>query len=313
MKKLSQKSDVLIDAFRPGVMERFHLGPTELLADNPKLIYARMTGFGQTGPLSQKAGHDINYLAVSGMLSFLGRHNEKPTPPLNLLAGFAGGGLLCAFGICAALVERNESGLGQIVDSSLTEGAAYVGSWLTRSQHLSDIWGKGRGKNVLDGGRFYNDTYETSDGKFMSVGAIEAKFYQQFINGIGMENLPQFGNNEVKAKLVTNIFYTKTQAEWIDIYKELDACVFPVLDWKMADKNEHNKFRKSFVDRSMTMDQVVPTPAPLLSRTSASSGVLHRKSSSENCNDIYEMFQDINVDDDEINELRKSGVISIDD
>lgn len=254
-------------------MEKLGLGPDVLMADNPRLIYARLTGFGQTGPLANRAGHDINYLAVSGILSFLGRKGQNPTAPVNLVADFAGGGLLCAFGICAALLERHNSGKGQIVDCSMTEGAAYVGSWLTRSQNIP-IWGHERGTNVLDTGAFYYDTYETKDGAFMSVGALEPKFYEAFLDGIGLSDLDQMDNSPETRELVRSAFLSKTQAEWTKIFDSLDACVFPVLDWQSADKHPQNAARSSFVDKSLTDGAVVPAPAPMLSRTPAKSSML---------------------------------------
>lgn len=312
MEKLVQHSDVLIEPFRPGVMERLGLGPTELLAINPKLIFARLSGFGQTGPLAHKAGHDINYVATSGILSFLGRHNDRPTPPINLLADFAGGGLLCAFGICAALLERTRSARGQVIDMSMTEGAAYVGSWLTRSQNNPARWSKARGQNVLDGGAFYYDTYETKDGKYMSVGAIETKFYRQFIDGLDIGDIEQFGENERKSAVVAQVFKTKSQAEWIDIYADRDACVFPVLDWRTAAENEQNRFRKSFVDESITHGQVVPAPAPVLSRTPAQSGSAHAKSAAKNLADIRQLLHDVGVNENAFKQLCNEGVCAVD-
>lgn len=182
LKSLCKQSDVLIEPFRRGVMEKLNLGPDVLLKDNPRLIYARLTGYGQSGPLSNRVGHDINYVAYSGLLSLLGREDEKPSPPINLIADFGGGGLTCAFGILLALQERNSSGLGQVVDSSMVNGAAYLGSWLYRSQNLP-VWGKSKGNNWLDTGAHFYEVYQTKDGKYMSVGAIEPQFYQQLIDG----------------------------------------------------------------------------------------------------------------------------------
>jgi alpha-methylacyl-CoA racemase len=165
-------------------MEKFGLGPEALLKENPKLIYARLTGFGSDGKgiYANRAGHDINYISTSGVLSMFGRKNEKPYAPVNFAADFAGGGLLCAFGICTALLERHRSGKGQIVDSAMVEGSAYVASWMFRSRELP-IWSQPRGGNALDGGAFYYDTYETKDGKFMAVGALEPQFYEQLLKG----------------------------------------------------------------------------------------------------------------------------------
>ncbi|MGH0187986.1 UNVERIFIED_CONTAM: hypothetical protein FKN15_027469 [Acipenser sinensis] len=182
LKRLCVESDVLIEPFRNGVMEKLGLGPNEILKDNPRLIYARLTGFGQSGSYAKAAGHDINYVAMSGLLSMLGRHNENPYAPLNLLADFAGGGLICAMGIVLALLERVKSGQGQVIDTSMVEGAAYVGSFLWKSQNLG-LWNRSRGENMLDSGAPFYETYKTADGKYMAVGAIEPQFYEELIKG----------------------------------------------------------------------------------------------------------------------------------
>ncbi|KAJ6647502.1 Alpha-methylacyl-CoA racemase [Pseudolycoriella hygida] len=301
LRKLVKKSDVIIEPFRPGVMENLGLGPDVLMKDNPRLIYARLTGFGQTGPLSARAGHDINYVAVSGVLSFLGEKDSKPKPPVNLLADFAGGGLLCAFGICVALLERSRSGKGQVIDHSMTEGSAYVASWLMRSQQLP-IWGKARGDNILDGGSFFYDTYETKDNKFMSVGALEPQFFKEFIKGLELE-IGQFDENETAKILVGEKFKTKTQKEWIDIFEDTDACVFPVVEWEEAKFHRQNRSRQSFVENTTN---VIPTPAPILSRTPAKSSVLKEEAVGE-C--VESLLKEIGVDKDEIKELCNEGVL----
>ncbi|XP_055847191.1 alpha-methylacyl-CoA racemase [Episyrphus balteatus] len=265
IRKLCKSYDVVIEPFRPGVMEKLNLGPEILCKDNPKLIYARLTGFGQNGRLANRAGHDINYVALSGVLSLLGRAKEKPTPPINILADFAGGGLLCAMGICLALLERHRSGKGQVIDSAMVEGAAYVSSWITMSQK-TPIWsGDGRGTNFLDSGAFYYDTYETKDGKFMSVGALEEKFFRNFVDKLGLPHLEQSISNEEGKELVTKAFLTKTQKEWAEIFEDCDACVYPVVDWKNVMQHDHNQSRKSFIQTDE--GDVIPNPAPRLSRT----------------------------------------------
>ncbi|KAG7164980.1 Alpha-methylacyl-CoA racemase-like [Homarus americanus] len=172
VKKLCSNSDVLIEPFRRGVMEKIGLGPKELKEDNSRLIYARLTGFGQSGPYADMAGHDINFVAISGLLSMLGRKEGPPTPPINLLADFAGGGLMCALGITLALFERSKSDQGQVIDANMVDGAAYTGSWLYSSRDMP-LWCKPRGRNWLDSGAHFYDTYETSDGRYMAVGAVE--------------------------------------------------------------------------------------------------------------------------------------------
>lgn len=282
-------------------MEKLGLGPDVLLKDNPRLIYARLTGFGQTGPISQRAGHDINYLAVSGVLSMLGRKETNPTPPVNLIADFAGGGLLCAFGICTALLERSRSGKGQVIDHSMTEGAAYVASWLMRSRELP-IWGNERGDNMLDGGAFFYDTYETKDKKFMSVGAIEPQFFQEFANGLGLD-INQFGENDTAKVKVAEKFKTKTQQEWIDIFEDTDACVFPVVEWSDAQNHRQNRSRGSFVQDTASC---IPVPAPILSRTPATSSVLKKQTVEES---VESLLNEIGVGKDEINELCSEGAL----
>ncbi|KAI4464774.1 cerebellin-related [Holotrichia oblita] len=271
LRQLCNKSDVLIEPFRYGVMETLGLGPANLLADNPKLIYARLTGFGQKGFYSKRAGHDINYVALSGLLSLFGRSKEKPTFPVNYTADFGGGGLMCAFGIVMALYERSVSGLGQVVDANMVEGTAYVGSWLYKSQRLP-IWGNKRGENVLDSGAHFYEVYETKDGKYMSVGALEPQFYKELLKELGLtdDEMPQYGNFDECKKLLASIFITKTQDEWCKRFDHLDACTFPVLSLDEAPTHQHNKEQEMFVKDSVSQTYV-PKPAPNLSRTPAKS------------------------------------------
>jgi len=264
LRRLCSSADVLIEPFRPGVMERLGLGPAALTQENPRLVYARLTGFGQTGPYKDMAGHDINYLALSGVLSCLGRKTENPLPPVNLLADFAGGSFTCALGIMAALLERASSGQGQVIDSCMVEGAAYVGSWLFASKDMF-VWGEPRGHNMLDSGAHFYETYKTKDGKYMSVGAIEPQFYQILLEKLEAsdDELPQFDNfDELKLKL-SAIFAQKTRDEWSAIFDGSDACVVPVLDKEEAGHHHHNQTRGAFLPSGM------PRPAPLLSRTPA--------------------------------------------
>lgn len=264
LRKLCGSADVLIEPFRPGVMEKLGLGPEIITKDNPKLVYARLTGFGQSGPYKDMAGHDINYLAISGVLNSLGRKHENPLAPVNLLADFAGGSFVCAMGIMAALLERGVSGKGQVVDSCMVEGAAYVGSWLFASKEMF-VWGQPRGHNMLDSGAHFYETYRTSDDLFMSVGCIEPQFYQAFLDKLGLtdDDLPQFDDfDELKVK-VGEIFGRKTRQEWCEIFDGCDACVTPVLGLKEAPSHPQNAARGSFLAGGM------PRPAPILSRTPA--------------------------------------------
>jgi len=264
LRKLCGSADVLIEPFRPGVMERLGLGPDTLIKENPRLVYARLTGFGQTGPYKDMAGHDINYLGLSGVLASLGRKHENPLPPVNLLADFAGGSFTCAMGIMAALLERSSSGQGQVIDSCMVEGAAYVGSWLYASRSMF-VWGQPRGHNLLDSGAHFYETYKTKDGKYMCVGALEPQFYKIMQDKLNVsdDELPQFDDfDEMKEKL-SKIFSEKTRDEWCTIFDGTDACVSPVLEQEEAGQHPQNKARGSFLENGM------PRPAPILSRTPA--------------------------------------------
>lgn len=284
-------------------MESLGLAPNILLKDNPRLIYARLSGYGQNGPFSSKGGHDINYAAMSGLLSLFGRYNENPMFPVNLAADFGGGGLMCALGILLALLERQHSNLGQVVDCDMVSGTAYLGSWLYRSQSLP-IWGNARGKNILDSGAHFYETYKTKDGKYMSVGALEPKFYAELLKGLELNDVAQFDSFEENKNLFASIFAQKTQKEWCDIFQDLDACVAPVLTLDEAPQHPHNVERKAFVN-----EQSIPTPAPKLSRTPAVSQATKKSAClGENTESI---LRDLNYADEEIAELEREGVIGI--
>jgi len=307
LKKLCVQSDVIIEPFRAGVMEKLGLGPRDLMQDNPGLIYARLTGYGQTGPYSKMAGHDINYLATSGILSRLGRKNEPPVAPINLLADFAGGSFTCAMGIMAALFERSKSGLGQIIDSNMVEGAAYVGSWIYLSQNMM-IWGKPRGENVLDTGAHFYETYETKDGKYMAVGAIEPQFYAEMLSKLGLDfdELPQLLDSDPMKQKLKDVFKTKTRKEWSDIFDGSDACVTPVLELHEAPEHPHNKARESFV-KNYEGNMMSPVPAPRLSRTPAIANVnVPEPEMGENS---IEILQELGYSSEVIHSLMKNGTI----
>ncbi|KAF9975745.1 hypothetical protein BGZ73_000495 [Actinomortierella ambigua] len=236
--RLAEKADVIIEPFRPGVMERLGLGPDVLLAKNPRLVYARMTGFGQQGHYAKMAGHDINYLAISGVLNILGRDGDRPAFPINLLADFAGGGFMCAMGVVLALHERTRSGKGQVVDAAMIHGVNYLGSFVYNMQQTGALFQTPRGTGQLDGGAHYYDTYKTKDGKWMAVGAIEPEFYALLLKGLGLDpmrdNLPEQTNAEEwprMKEMFTKLFAEKTQEEWVAIFDLTDACVTPVLDY----------------------------------------------------------------------------------
>lgn len=307
LKKLTAKSDVLIEPFRSGVMESLGLGPQTLQDINPRLIYARLTGFGQSGPYASMAGHDINYVATSGVLSFLGRKNEKPTPPVNLLADFGGGGLTCALGIILALFEREKSGKGQVIDCSMVEGTAYLSSWLFRSQQLP-IWGNERGNNVLDTGSHFYDTYETSDGKYMAVGALENQFYDILVEKLNTDGLSEQWNDfEWKKKILKAVFKTKTREEWCKIFDGTDACVTPVLEHNEAPNHPHNKERESFI--RLENGIVAPKPAPKLNRTPGVS--MADVPDVENGADTEDILLELGYTKNDIEQLNKEQVVKI--
>jgi alpha-methylacyl-CoA racemase len=258
---LIDKADGLIEGFRPGTMERLGLGPDIALKRNPRLVYGRMTGWGQTGPLADAAGHDLNYLALAGALHAIGRKGEKPTPPLNLAADFGGGALYLAFGMACALIEAQRSGQGQVVDAAMTEGAASLMT-MFYGLHAAGLHSLERGTNLLDSGSAIYDTYECADGKFISVAAIELKFREELFELLGMPYTIDDGP-EIKAKL-EQVFKTRSRDEWCALLEGSDACFAPVLTMQEAPYHPHNIARGTFVD----VDGVIqPGPAPRFSRT----------------------------------------------
>ena len=265
--KLVEGADALIEGFRPGVTERLGLGPEECLARNPKLVYGRMTGWGQEGPLAHAAGHDINYIALTGALHAIGSA-DKPSPPLNLVGDFGGGGIYLAFGVCAALLEAKTSGEGQIGDAAMTEGAASLMASIY-GMHASGHWSDQREDNVLDGGSYYYGVYETSDGKFVSIGSIEGKFHDELLQLTGLQDASTEERNDQsgwpeKKDRMAEVIKSKTRDEWDDIMLGSDVCYAPVLDLSEAPSHPHNVARGSFVE----VDGVVqPAPAPRFSRT----------------------------------------------
>lgn len=261
------RADVVIEGFRPGVMERLGLGPEDCLARNPRLVYGRLTGWGQHGPLAHVAGHDINYLAIAGLLHTMGRSGSKPVVPTNVIGDFAAGGLMLAFGVLAALLEREGSGRGQVVDGAMVDGIATLSTFL-HSMLASGQWTDDRGVNVVDGGAPYYDTYETADGKYIAVGAVEPKFYAELLRSLGLEIDPTAQNDTAtwpatRAALEA-AFRQRTRAEWCDLLEGADACFSPVLSLSEAAEHPHNRARGVFV-RSEGVAQ--PAPAPRFSRS----------------------------------------------
>ncbi|XP_021512033.1 alpha-methylacyl-CoA racemase [Meriones unguiculatus] len=308
LRRLCARADVLLEPFRCGVMEKLQLGPEILLKDNPKLIYARLSGFGHSGSFSKVAGHDINYLALSGVLSKIGRGGENPYPPLNLLADFGGGGLMCTLGILLALFERTRSGLGQVIDANMVEGTAYLSSFLWKTQHMG-LWDQPRGQNMLDGGAPFYTTYKTADGEFMAVGAIEPQFYKLLLKGLGLKSdeLPAQMSVadwlEMKKKFA-DVFAKKTKAEWCQIFDGTDACVTPVLTFEEALHHSHNKERASFITDEE--QHVSPRPAPQLSRTPAVPSTKRDSSEGEHTEEVLREF---GFSQEEISQLHSERII----
>jgi alpha-methylacyl-CoA racemase len=265
--KLLESADGLIEGFRPGVMERLGLGPDVVLARNPKLVFGRMTGWGQTGPYAKAAGHDMNYIAITGALHAIGTE-DKPVPPLNLVGDFGGGALYLAFGLMAGIISARETGKGQVIDCAMSDGAASLMAMFYGFKGAG-IWQEKRRSNLLDGGAHFYDTYQCADGKWISIGSIEPQFYALLLEKTGITD-PEFANQmdrsawpSLKAKL-QDVLRTKTQAEWCAIMDATDICFAPVLDLEEAPKHAHNVARETFV----TVEGVVqPAPAPRFSAT----------------------------------------------
>ena len=270
---LVEAADVLIEGFRPGVAERYGVGPEDCSARNPELVYGRMTGWGQEGPLSQSAGHDINYLSMAGVLGHIGRCGQPPTPPLNLVADFGGGGMLLVAGVLAALVERSGSGRGQVVDAAMVDGSALLMAPLFGA-FASGFWSAERGTNLLDSGAPFYDCYRCADGGYVAVGAIEAKFYAQLLEVLGLagdESLPDQHDQERWPELAAafaGAFATRSRDEWAEHFEGADACVTPVLDMGEATATELAGQRSMF---PLVEGVPQPAPAPRFSRTQPAS------------------------------------------
>lgn len=267
--RLVEQADVVIDPFRPGVAERLNLGPEDCWQRNPRLVFARMTGWGQTGPLSQAAGHDINYLALSGVLNMIGP-KEKPVPPLNLAADMGGGAMFLAFGILSAVFEARQSGKGQVVDVCMVEGASYLNT-ATIGLLAAGLWTDQREDNMLDGGAPFYRTYETSDGRFVAIGPLEPKFYSLLLEKLDLDEaeLPPQRDKRHWPEMhhrFEAIFKTKTRQEWCELLENTDACFAPVLNPEEAAAHPHNVSRESFIEVDGVMQ---PAPAPRFSRTPA--------------------------------------------
>ena len=304
--RLIEQADVVLEGFRPGVMERLGLGPEECLSVNPRLIFGRMTGWGQTGPLSQAAGHDINYISIAGALGAMGYADRPPAPPLNLVGDFGGGAMYLLTGILAALVERATSGQGQIIDAAMTDGTASLLSPFFGLMAMN-MWTTDRFSNRLDGGAFYYGSYECSDGKYISIGSLEPQFYALLLEKAEITD-PEFQEQldeaawPAKREKLNQLFKTRTRQRWCDIMEGTDVCFAPVLDLKEAPTHPHNIDRKTFVE----LEGVVqPAPAPRFSRTQ---GEIQGPAAmaGEHTREVLSAW---NFTDQEIGELQASGAI----
>ena len=273
VRQLAARADALIEGFRPGVMERLGLGPDELLKLNPKLVYGRMTGFGQDGPMSQSAGHDINYIALAGVLHAIGRKGGPPVPPLNLVGDFGGGGMFLAFGVLCGLLEAQKSGKGQVVDAAMVDGAAYLAAGIY-GLYSQGSWADERGVNFIDSGAPWYDVYQTKDGKWLSVGAIEKRFYEELVEKLGLASagLPRQHDRKgwpVLRERFAAAIASRTRDEWERVFEGSDACVAPVLSMSEVESHPHNVARATFVRRDGVLQ---PGPAPRFSRTVCTMG-----------------------------------------
>jgi alpha-methylacyl-CoA racemase len=304
--ELSEQADVLIEGFRPGVAERLGLGPNDLLARNPRLVYGRMTGYGQEGPLSQRAGHDINYVSISGALWSIGRQGEKPVPPLNLVGDFGGGALFLAFGVVAAVLSARQTGEGQVVDAAMVDGSASLLA-MTYSFINSGVWREERGTNLLDSGAHFYEVYETKDDKFVAVGSIEPKFYAELLQGLELdgEALPDQMDREhwpAMKERFCQVFAMKTRDEWTEIFEASDACVTPVLSPSEAALHPYNTVRGVY----NTEGSFQPMPAPRFSLTPGRVRELEGESVAPFNRGLIEW----GVDEDRQSELNAAGALN---
>ena len=306
--RLIESADAVFEGFRPGVMERLGLSPDICLARNPRLVFGRMTGWGQTGPMAQAAGHDINYIALAGALHAIGRKSEKPVPPLNLVGDFGGGGMLLAFGMVCALLEAQKSGAGQVVDAAMVDGTASLMAMFF-SMAASGAFTHERGSNMLDGGAHFYDTYETQDGKFVCIGSIEPQFYAELIEKAGLNKkkyAPQMDQSmwPELSKDLESVFLTKTQAQWCELMEGTDVCFAPVLSIFEAPSHPHNVARNSYT----TVDGVVQqSPAPRFSRTQAEISNGARVPGQ----DTLSVLTDYGFVQNEIDKLKASGAVQL--
>jgi alpha-methylacyl-CoA racemase len=306
VKRLATKADGLIEGFRPGVMERLGLSPGELMKANPRLVFGRMTGFGQEGPMAANAGHDINYIALAGVLHAIGRKGGAPVPPLNLVGDFGGGGMFLAFGVVCALLEAQKSGKGQVVDAAMVDGAAFLAAGIY-GLYSQGTWADERGVNVIDSGAPWYDVYQTKDGKWLSIGAIEKRFYAELLEKLGLaqaglhEQHDRKGWPELRRRF-TETIASKTRAEWEAVFAKSDACVAPVLSFGEVEAHPHNKVRGTFRRRDGVLQ---PAPAPRFSRTQCEMGA----SAPGRGADSAAILRDWGYAAGEVEELTKAGIV----
>jgi alpha-methylacyl-CoA racemase len=304
--RLVEGADGMMEGFRPGVAERLGLGPDVCLARNPKLVYGRMTGWGQQGPMASMAGHDIDYIALAGALEPMGRAGERPLPPLNLVGDFGGGGMMLAFGMCAAIISARQTGAGQVVDAAMVDGAASLMT-MTFTLRQAGVWQDERGTNLLDTGAHFYEVYETSDGGFMGVGAIEPQFYAELIRLLDLEgeDLPDQSDRAAwpaMKKRFAELFAFRTRAEWEKVFEGSDACVAPVLSLSEAPEHPHNRLRGTFTE---VAGVVQPAPAP---RFTGTPGAIRRPPPNPG-QYADEALADWGLDPGQIAGLRSSGAI----
>jgi len=304
--KLCESADGFMEGFRPGVAERLGIGPDEAMARNKRLVYGRMTGWGQTGPISHTAGHDINYISLSGVLNSIGNKDSGPIPPLNLTGDFGGGAMFLAFGLLAAIWEARDSGQGQVVDVSMIEGSAYLQTPIY-GMFAAGYWKDERGTNVLDTGSPYYNVYETKDGKHISIGSIEPKFYEELLekSGLGKMNLPDQNDREQWPQMTetfAGVFKQKTRDEWVAIMEDSDICFAPILSMAEAPQHKQNVARNSFVEIEGVTQ---PAPAPKFSRTEAAVQSPPPKLGQH----TVEGLTDWGLSQDDVAELQESGAI----
>jgi alpha-methylacyl-CoA racemase len=302
--ELVKQADVLIEAFRPGVAERLGLGPDDCRGANPRLVYARMTGWGQQGPLADRVGHDINYASITGAIAAIGEKDRKPVPPLNLVADFGGGSTFCVMGVLAALIERTTSGQGQVIDVAMVDGVTSLLS-MAHGQRGAGMMPDARGSSLLDGGAPYYDTYRCSDGEYMSVGAIEPQFFEELRRVLDLPDLPaqsDHANWPKMREMLAAMFATKTRDQWATIFDDVDACVAPVLWLSEAERHPHLVARGTLVD---VAGVVQPAPAPRFSRTPGQVGAPPRSPGS----DTVAALTEWGIDQADVDKLLDSGVV----